>query len=68
MGMLDVFGMVGSALSMELVGLEWILNTEALQVDDNGKNRDSCNEVHQVQQSLPPECLSKYSSLVIPGE
>ena len=68
MGMLDVFGMVGSVLSTESVGLDWILDTEALQVDNDGKNHDSRNEVHQVQQSLPPECLSQYLTLAIPGE
>ena len=30
MGMLDVFGTVGSALSTELGELDWILDTEAL--------------------------------------
>ena len=29
MGILDVFGTVGSALSTELGGLDWILDTEA---------------------------------------
>ena len=67
-GGVEEFDGVGSALSTEPVRLDGDLDTEALEVDDGGKDDSSGDEVHDVGKATTPESLTKSASLVVPGE
>lgn len=55
-------------MATETVALDGDLNAEALEVDDNGKDNQSREEVHDVGETLPPEGLLEGARLVVPGE
>ncbi len=44
--------------------LDGNLNTETLEVDDNGKDQNGCHDVHQVGEVLAVEGLSQSANLV----
>ena len=59
---------VAAALAAEAVALDGDLDAEALEVDDDGEDSDSRNEVHNVGEPLAPERLAEGTALVIPSE
>ena len=67
-GRVEEFYRVRATLPTETVALDRDLNAEALQVNNNGKDDSSGNQVHDVRETVPPESLAECASLVIPGE
>ena len=59
---------VGSASSAVTRGLDGDLDTEALEVDDRGKDNKGGQEVHDVGQVLAVESLAERMALVTPGD
>lgn len=59
---------VSTTLATEPVGLDGDLDTETLEVDDNGENNNSGDEVHDVGETITPECFTESTALVVPGE
>ena len=59
---------VSATLSTVSVALNGDLNTESLEVDDEGKYGDGSDEVHHVGKPLAVESLLEGARLVVPGE
>lgn len=59
---------VRSALAPEPVALDGDLDAESLEVDDEGKDSDGRDEVHDVRETLAVEGLLERAALVVPGE
>ena len=59
---------VSTTLATEPVGLDGDLDTETLEVDDNGENNNGGDEVHDVGETITPECFTESTTLVVPGE
>lgn len=59
---------VGASLTSHLARLDWDLDPEALEVDDQGEDEHCGEEVHNVGQSLSVKRLLERSGLVVPGE
>ena len=55
-------------LATEAVRLNGVFDTEALEVDDDGKDNDGRDEVHDVGETVAPEGLAESAALVVPGE
>ena len=55
-------------MTSHLGRLDGDLDPETLEVDDDGKDGDRGQEVHDVGQSLPVKGLFERSGLVVPGE
>jgi hypothetical protein len=59
---------VGATKTTRTVRLDRDLNAEALEIDDDGEYSCGRDEIHDVGQTLAPECFAKGTALVIPGE
>ena len=59
---------VGTALASEAVRLDWDLDAETLEVNDDSEHEDGDDEVHDVGESVTEERLSEGAALVVPGE
>ena len=53
-------------MTTESVALDRDLDTEPLEVDDDGENNDSREQAHNVGKSVPPECLAQRTSFIMP--
>jgi hypothetical protein len=59
---------VSAALATEAVALDRNLDTETLEVNNEGEDSDGRDEVHDVGQPLTVERLLERARLVVPGE
>jgi hypothetical protein len=59
---------VGSSLTSHLARLDGDFDSESLEVDDDGKDDNGGQEVHDIGQSFPVECFLERSRLVVPGK
>jgi hypothetical protein len=59
---------VRSPFTTELVALGGDLDAESLEADDEGKNNDSREQVHDVGKPLPPEGLTQRTTFIMPRE
>jgi len=59
---------VAATLTSEPVALDGNFDAETLEVNDNGKNDDGSNQIHDVGKTVTPERLSEGTALVVPGE
>ena len=57
-----------ATLTTEARALDRDFNAEALEVDDDGKDNDSRDEVHDVGKTITPESLAEGAALIVPGE
>jgi len=55
-------------LTSESVTLDRDFDSEPLEVDDQGEDGDSCDEVHDVGETFTVERFLECSRLVVPGE
>jgi hypothetical protein len=59
---------VAPAEAARAVALDWDLDSEALEVDDDGEHKHSRDEVHDVGEAVTPERLAECTALVVPRE
>lgn len=59
---------VSTTLTSESVTLDRDLDSESLEVDDEGEDGDSSDEVHDVGKSITVESFFECSRFVVPGE
>ena len=64
----EEFDGVGTTLAAETVALDGDLDSETLQVNDDGKDDDGGDQVHDVEETLAPEGLAESAAFVVPGE
>ena len=55
-------------MASEPIAFDGNLDAESLQVDNDGKDRDSGNEVHDVRQPLAPQGLFQRAAFVVPSQ
>lgn len=67
-GRVEEFDGVSSSLSSVSVALDRNFDSESLEIDDEGEDGDGRDEIHDVGESFPVECLLQRSSLVVPSE
>lgn len=58
---------VGAGLASVTGGLDWQIDSETLEVDDNGEDEDRGEEVGEVRQVLAVEGLFERAHLVVSG-
>lgn len=55
-------------MASEPIAFDGNLDAESLQVDNDSKDRDSGNEVHDIWQPLAPQGLLQRTAFVVPGQ
>jgi hypothetical protein len=55
-------------LSTVPVALHWDLNTESLKIDNDGKNDDGGNQVHNIGKTFTPESFTQSTAFIAPCE
>jgi len=55
-------------MAAETVALDGDLDSETLQVNDDGEDDNSADQVHNVWETLALESLAESAALIVPGE
>jgi len=59
---------IRSSLSTEPVALHWNLNTESLKIDNDGKDDNGGDQVHDVGETFTPESFTQSTAFITPCE